>query len=96
MKTKERLEAYFESTGIRKEWFARKIGMSRAMIYHVVAGNIQIPEKYWEKMISLSQGFIKPEDLISDFLHHKFKNSSLIQVQEMEGGNKWIVSAKMP
>ncbi len=96
MRTKERLNAYFESTGIRKEWFARKIGMPRSMIYHIVAGNIPIPHKYWEKMIGLSQGFLKPEHLISDCLAHNFKNYPFMNIEEIEGECKWIITAKRP
>ena len=96
VKTKEGLKAYFEDTGVRKEWFARKLGMPRSMIYAVTAGNMAAPPKYWEKMISLSQGFVKIEYLISDYLLQNLKNLPFIQIEEIEGERKWIISGKMP
>ena len=95
MKTKERLDAYFEYTGVRKEWFARKIGMPRSMIYAIIADRIPIPHKYWEKMIALSQGFIKPEHLIADWLSHNFKGIPFIHIEEIVGECRWVISAKM-
>lgn len=95
MKTKKRLEEYFEYTGVQKNWFARKIGMPRSMLYRVVAGILPIPRKYWPKMIEFSQGFVKSEHLIADHLEHHFQDFPLVEIQEMEGEGKWIISAKI-
>src|ERR1700730_12937848 len=96
MKTKERLNAFFEATGISKLWFAKKIGITGPMLYGILAGKWLIPKKYWEKVISLSQGYVIAEHLISDQVHHSFKEFSLIQVEEFWYEGKWEIKAKKP
>jgi|HubBroStandDraft_3_1064219.scaffolds.fasta_scaffold423013_2 hypothetical protein len=95
-KTLEGLKNYFEQTGVRKEWFARKIGMPRSMIYAIAVGDLIAPPKYWEKIINMSQGFVKLEYLISDYLLRNLKNLPFIEIEQIEGETKWIILAKMP
>ncbi len=61
-----KLKEYFEKTGVQKNWFAKKIGIDIQTFYVIVGGKKKLPMKYWKKVILVSEGKIKLEDLAQE------------------------------
>lgn len=92
MKVKERLTAFFEENGFQKSWFARRIGTSKAVIYGILGGRIQLPKKLWRNAVEMSRGYLKPEDILSDFLKDHLVDIPYIKLEEDIANKRWIIT----
>lgn len=70
-----RLKEYFEKTGVQKNWFARKVGMNANQFYQITCGIAFIPQKYWEKIIEVSENKITLQDLMEEFKERRKERS---------------------
>ncbi|HDZ25426.1 MAG TPA: XRE family transcriptional regulator [Candidatus Aminicenantes bacterium] len=61
-----KLREYLKEYGIRKTWFAKKIGINPTSLSDALGGRKKIPEKYWKKIVRLTQKKVKIEDLFND------------------------------
>lgn len=86
----EKLNAFLSEYGVRKSWFAKKIGTTIHMLYTVLQGTHSMPVKCWAKTIELTDGKITLSDLMKD----KFKDNPYIQVIEIDDPNRCEVRAK--
>ncbi len=82
MKVGEKLNEYFESTGVQKKWFSTKLGMQGPHFYQILSGVRLLPQKYWKPVIEMTNGKITIKDLIEDCL------------KEVEGINIELISDK--
>lgn len=94
METKKKLDNFFEENGIQKVWLAKKLGMSKPMIYAALAGTRPIPFKYWKKVLEYTRGYISQEDLVHDYIEHHLKKVSTIDWKRNKDGKSWTVSLK--
>lgn len=74
----EKLHMYFENTGVKKNWFAKKIGISNLLMYQILRGTHPIPFRCWVKTIELSRGQIT----LADLERHKYRDHEEIKVIE--------------
>lgn len=54
---------YFKRTGVQKKWFAEKVGIAPAQFYQICAEKLPPPVKYWNRIMSVSEGKITLKDL---------------------------------
>jgi hypothetical protein len=60
-----KLKVFFENNdGIKKQWFAKRLGMPKQQFYQVANGLTPCPKKYWVKLIELTGGQIQLGDLV--------------------------------
>jgi hypothetical protein len=58
-----KLVEYIEEFGIRKSWFAAKLGMSAPFFSDCLAGRRKFPRKHWKRIVELTKKKVKIEDL---------------------------------
>lgn len=58
------IKEFLQKFGVKQTWFAEQLGITAGMLNHIVAGRKKLPKKYWTKIILISNGNIKIEDLI--------------------------------
>jgi DNA-binding transcriptional regulator YdaS (Cro superfamily) len=62
----EKWKRFFKDNGIEKQWFARQIGVSPTYFYQVIHGRQNLTAKYFDKIVSVSNGKISLSDLVED------------------------------
>lgn len=77
----EKLHRFFEESGVRKVWFAEKIGTKKQIIYQTLQGTHKIPEDCYEKIIELTHGYITLYDLLKE----KYRGNASLEV--VDGGH---------
>jgi DNA-binding transcriptional regulator YdaS (Cro superfamily) len=64
----EKLVKFFEDTGIRKKWFADKIGIESTNFYQCLAGRYAPPPTYWKSIVITTKGKITVSDLFTAYM----------------------------
>lgn len=85
-----KLRDYFEEFGLKKSWFAKKLGMNPKDFYQVLHGRLVLPRKYWADVIILTKGKIT----LKDILHDKLKDIDGVHFNEGIAPTKCEVSIK--
>ena len=86
----ERLEEYFDSTGVRTSWFAHKCGMNPKHLSQAIAGLRPIPVRFWKSIILISGGKITLED----FLRYTFRDTEDFEFKSNSSSTKCTISLK--
>jgi hypothetical protein len=58
-----KLSEFLDEFGFRQGWFADKIGMHRSAFNECLRGKKRFPQKYWKKIIEMTNKKVKIEDL---------------------------------
>jgi len=81
-----RLKEFFRKTGVQKKWFADQVGMPLSSFYEMTLGRTPIPQKYWKKIIEVSEQKITVQDLWADSLENmQVKQNRKKNAEQKEG-----------
>jgi DNA-binding transcriptional regulator YdaS (Cro superfamily) len=67
-KLTDRLNEYIDKNGLRKNFFAEKLGMTPAQLTNVLTGRSKLPKKYWKRLEQITKGEISVNELMGYFL----------------------------
>lgn len=85
-KTREKLKNYLENNGIQKNWFVDQLETNGTTFYHILNNKINIPIRFWRKIISKTHNEVTFEDLVRDFV--EFEKSDVIKLEVVGGDGK--------
>jgi hypothetical protein len=88
MKVSRKLTDFFERTGLRKNWFAKQLGISNKYFYQIVNGNFPLPKPLWHAVVELTDANVTLSDILEDFLDF----SSGLNFQGRTNGRSCVVS----
>ena len=62
------LKNYLNENGLKIDWFAKQLGISRSFFYLILNGQKPVPMHLWRKINELTKGYITLEELLHDSL----------------------------
>ena len=97
------LKDYLEENGIKKTWFAQKIGCKATYLIGFLAGRNTMAVKYWENIVKITKNHVTFDDIIRTHTEYEVKVSTKkfktqkecmeAQIKKSRGGND---SSKLP
>lgn len=90
MNLSEKLKKYVKDNGLQLQGMSKQLGMSRVQFYRIVSGDCPLPQKYWKKIIKMTNGLVTLGDILAD----RFKKLQQLEIKSYGFPDRCEISLK--